>query len=217
MYFTLMHTSSSICQQIWKTQQGPRDWKRPILIPIPKKGSTKECASHQTIALISYASNVMLKILHARLQHYANQELPDVKAGFRKGRETRDQIANIYWIIEKPREFQKNIYLCFINYTKAFDCVQFSCLVVSDSLQPHALQHARLPCPSPTPGACSNSCPLSRWCHATISSSVIPFSSCLQSFPAPGSYPMSQFFASGGQSIGASASVLSMNIWLCGS
>ena len=65
----------------------------------------------------------MLKILHARLQHYANQELPDVKAGFRKGRETRDQIANIYWIIEKPREFQKNIYLCFINYTKAFDCV----------------------------------------------------------------------------------------------
>ena len=197
--------------------EDPRDWKRSNLISIPKKGSTKECANHQTIALISYASNIMLKILHARLQHYANQELPDVKAGFRKGRETRDQIANIYWIIEKPREFQKNIYLCFINYTKAFDCVQFSCLVVSDSLQPHALQHARLPCPSPTPGACSNSCPLSRWCHATISSSVIPFSSCLQSFPAPGSYPMSQFFASGGQSIGASASVLSMNIWLCGS
>ena len=107
MYFTLMYTSNSICQQIWKTQQWPQDWKRSTLIPIPKKGSTKECASHQTIALIFYASNVKLKILHARIQHYANQELPDVQAEFRKGRETRDQIANIRWIIEKPKEFQK--------------------------------------------------------------------------------------------------------------
>ena len=91
---------------------------------------------------------------------------------------------------------------------------QFSCSVVSDSLWPHGLQHAKLSCPSPTPGACSNSCPLSQWCNPTISSSVIPFSSCFQSFPAPGSFPMSQFFASGGQSIGASASasVLPMNI-----
>ena len=93
--------------------------------------------------------------------------------------------------------------------------VQFSCSVMSDSSQPHGLQHARLPCPSPTPKACSNSCPSSRGCHSTISSSVIPFSSCLQSFPASGSFPMSQFFASGGQCIGASASpsVLPMNIW----
>ena len=92
--------------------------------------------------------------------------------------------------------------------------LQFSYLVVSNCLQPHGLQHARLPCPSPTPGACSNSCPLSRWCHPTISSSVIPFFSCLQSFPAPASFPMSQFFASGGQSIGAlaSPSVFPMNI-----
>jgi len=92
--------------------------------------------------------------------------------------------------------------------------VQFSCSVVSVSLQPHGLQHVRFSCPSPTPGACSNSCPLSWWCHPTISSSVIPFSSCLQSFPASGSFQMSQFFASGGQSIGvsASASVLPMNI-----
>ena len=94
--------------------------------------------------------------------------------------------------------------------------VQFSCSFVSDSLQPHGLQHGRLPCPSPTPRACSNSCPSSHWCHPTISSSAIPFSSCLQSFPAPGSFPMSQFFASGGQSIrvsaSASASVLPMNI-----
>ena len=94
-----------------------------ILIPIPKKHSTKECANHQTVSLISYASNVMLKILHARLQHYANLELPDVQTGFRKGRGIRDQIANIHWTIEKAKDFQKNIYLCFTDYAKAFDCV----------------------------------------------------------------------------------------------
>ena len=94
--------------------------------PNSKKGSTKECANHRTIALISRASKVMLKILHARLEHYVNQELPDVQAGFRKERETRVplvQIANIHWIIEKAREFQKNIYFCFINHAKAFDCM----------------------------------------------------------------------------------------------
>ena len=85
----------SLCQQIWKTQQRPQDWKRSTLIPIPKKGTTKECANHWTVALISHASKAMLKILHARLQHYVNQELPDVQAGFRKGKGTRDQIANI--------------------------------------------------------------------------------------------------------------------------
>ena len=110
----------SLCQQIWKTQQCPQDWKRWILIPIPEKDSAKECANHRTIALISHTSKVMLKILHARLQHYVNQELPDVQAGFRKGRGTRDQIANIRWIIEKARELQKNMYLYFINYVKAF-------------------------------------------------------------------------------------------------
>ena len=97
----------SLCQQIWKTQQWPQGWKRSSFILIPKKGSTKECANHWTIALISHASKVMLKILHAKLQHYANQELPDVQDGFRNGRGTRDQIANILWIIEKAREFQK--------------------------------------------------------------------------------------------------------------
>ena len=95
-----------------------------------------------------------------------------------------------------------------------FSLPQFSCSVVSNSLQPHGLQHTRLPCISATPGACSHTCPLSQWCHPTISSSVIPFSSCLQSFPLSGSFPMSQFFASGGQSIEASASVLPMNITL---
>ena len=112
----------SICQQIWKTQQWPQDWKRSVFIPISKKGNAKECSNYRTIALISHASKVMLKILQARLQPYVNCELPDVQAGFRKGRGTRDQIANNRWIMEKAREFQKNIYFCFIDYAKAFDC-----------------------------------------------------------------------------------------------
>ena len=97
----------SICQQIWKTQQWPQDWKRSVFIPIPKKGNTKECSNYHTIALISHASKVMLKILRARLQQYVNCELPDVQAGFRRGRGIRDQIVNIHWIIEKARKFQK--------------------------------------------------------------------------------------------------------------
>ena len=114
----------SLCQEIWETQQWPQDWKRSIFIPVPKKSSTKESANHWTIALISHASNVILKILHARLQQYANQEHPNVQAGFRKQRGTGDQIANLHWIIKKERKFQKNIYLCFIDYTKAFDCLE---------------------------------------------------------------------------------------------
>ena len=97
----------SICQQIWKTQQWPQDWKRSVFIPIPKKGNAKECSNYHTIALVSHTSKVMLKILQARLQQYVNRELPDVQAGFRKGRGTRDQTANIRWIMEKAREFQK--------------------------------------------------------------------------------------------------------------
>ena len=113
----------SICQQIWKTQQWPQDWKRSVFVPIPKKGNAKECSNYRTTALISRTSKVRLKILQAKLQQYLNRELPDVPAGFRKGRGTRDQIANIRWIIEKARESQKNIYFCFIDYVKAFDCV----------------------------------------------------------------------------------------------
>ena len=112
----------SICQQIWKTQQWPQDWKRSVFIPIPKKGNAKGYSNYSTIALISHTSEVMLKILQARLQQYMNHELPDVQTAFRKGRGTRDLSANICWIIEKAREFQKNIYFCFIVYTKAFDC-----------------------------------------------------------------------------------------------
>ena len=113
----------SIRQQIWKSQQWPQDWKRPMLIPVPKRGSTKECSNHRITVLISHASKVILKCLNARLQHYMNQELPDVQAEFRKGRGTRDQIANIRWVIENARGFQKNIYLYLIDYAKAFDCV----------------------------------------------------------------------------------------------
>ena len=96
----------SICQHIWKTQQWPQDWKRSVFIPILKKDNAKECSNYRTIALISHASKVMLKILHARLQQYVNHELPDVQAGFRKGRGTRGQNANIHWIIKKAREIQ---------------------------------------------------------------------------------------------------------------
>ena len=112
-----------MCQQIWKTHQCLQDWKRSVFIPIPKKGNAKECSNYSTIALISHASKVMLKILQAGLQQYVNCELCDVQAGFRKGRGTRDQIANILWIIKKAEEFQKNIYFCLIDYAKAFDCV----------------------------------------------------------------------------------------------
>ena len=97
--------------------------ERSVFIPIPKKGNAKECSNYRTIALISHASKVMLKILPTRLQQYMNHEFPDVQGGFKKGRGTRDQIANIRWIIEKARGFQKNIYFCFIDYAKAFDCV----------------------------------------------------------------------------------------------
>ena len=119
----------SICQHIWKTHQWPQDWKRSVFIPIPKKGNAKECSNYHTIALISHASKVMLKILQAKLQQYVNHELPDVQAGFRKGRGTRDQIANIRWIMEKARVLQRNIYFCFIDYAKAFDCVDHNKLL----------------------------------------------------------------------------------------
>ena len=119
-YFKLkkMLLLHSTCQQIWKTQQWPQDWKRSVFIPIPKKRNAKECSNYHTIVLISQTSKIMLKIHQARLQQYMNWELPDVQPGFRKGRGTRYQTANIRWIIEKAREFQKNIYFCFTDYAK---------------------------------------------------------------------------------------------------
>ena len=114
----------SICQQIWKIAlaTGLEKIIPKVFIPIPKKGNAKECSNYHTIALISHTSKVMLKILQARLQQYMSRELPDIQAGFTKGRGTRDQTANICWIIQKAREFQKNIYFCFVDYAKAFDC-----------------------------------------------------------------------------------------------
>ena len=126
---------SKCCPQYaskFKTQQWPQDWKRSVFIPIPKKGNAKECSNYHTIALISHASKVTLKILQARLQQYVNHELPDVQVGFRKGRGTRDQIANIRWIMEKAREFQKNISFCFIDHAKAFGCVDHNKLENSE-------------------------------------------------------------------------------------
>ena len=109
----------SMCQQIWKTQQWPQNWQRSVFIPIPKKGNAKECSKYRTIALISHASKVMLKILQARLQQYVHHELPDVQFGFRKGRGTRDQIPNIHWIIKKARELKKKKNcLCFVDCAK---------------------------------------------------------------------------------------------------
>ena len=108
----------SIYQQIWKTQQWPQDWKRSVFIPIPKKGNATECSNYCTTALISHASKVMLKILQARLQQYMNCEVPDVQAGFRKGRGIRDQIANICWIMEKAREFQKKFISALLTTPK---------------------------------------------------------------------------------------------------
>ena len=113
-----MKVLHEICQQTWKTHQWPQDWKTSVFIPIPKKDNAKECSNCPTTTLISHARKVLLKIFQVRLQQYVKRELPDVQAGFRKGRGTRDQIANIHWVIEKAREFQKNSF--FIDYSKAF-------------------------------------------------------------------------------------------------
>ena len=113
----------SICQQIWKTQQWPQDWKRSVFIPIIKKGNVKECSNYHTIALISQAYKVMLKILQARFQQYVNHELPDVQAGFRKGREPKIKLPTSTGSSKKQGSARKNIYFCFIDYAKAFDCV----------------------------------------------------------------------------------------------
>ena len=117
----------SICQQIWQTQQWTQDWIRSVVIAIVKKSNAKEYSNYHTIALTSYTSKVMLKILQARIQEYVNHELPDVQDGFRKGRGTRDQSANIHWIIKKAREFQNNIYFCFIDCAKAFAWNTINC------------------------------------------------------------------------------------------
>ena len=124
---------------IWTTQQWPQDWKRSVFIPIPKKGNAKECSNYHTIVLISHACKVILKILLAELQQYMNRQLPDVQGGFRKGRGTRDQIANVCWIIKKAGEFQKNIYFCFIDHTKAFVWIKTTWKILKEMEIPYHL------------------------------------------------------------------------------
>ena len=131
------------------------DWKGSVFMPMPKKGNVKECSNYHTIALISHASKVILKILQARLQQYVNHEPPDVQAGFQKGRGTRDQIANICWIMEKAREFQKDIYFCFIDYAKAFDCVDHK--TVENSERDRNIRPPDLPLKKPICRSGSNS------------------------------------------------------------
>ena len=140
----------SICQKIWKTQQWSQEWKRSVFIPTPKMTNVKECSNYHTIARISHVSKVMLKIRQARFQQYMNWELLDVQAGFRKGRGSRDQIVNIHWTTEKAREIQKNIYLCFIDYAKAFDCVNHNKLwkILKENTRPSYLPPEKPVCRS---------------------------------------------------------------------
>ena len=232
----------SICQQIWKSQQWPQDWKRSVFIPIPKKDNAKECSNYLSIALILHASKLMLKFskpgfnslwtswtelnLLGWLSHKESASNAGTMGDLRSLRlkdlleeEMATHSSILTWRIQQtegpirlwssrsqsPTRLKR--FSMQAHFTKttpsapthvsSIGKVQFSHSVVSNSLRPHGLQQARLPCPSPTPGPCSNSCPSSQWCHPTISSSVVPFSSSLQSFPASGSFPMSQFFASG--------------------
>ena len=268
-----------ICQQIWRTQQWPQNWKRSVFIPIPKKGNAKECSNYCTTSLISHESNIMLKILQARLQQYLNWEIPHVQTGYKKGRETIEQIANIHWITGKAREFQKNIYFCFTDYAKAYD--YGSQETVKNSSRDGSTRTPYLPPEKPVKQVKKQQLELdmgqktgsklgkeydkSVYCHSAYlpymqssiqllsrvwllvthrtagrqaslsitnsqslpklmsNESVMPsnhlilcrpFFFLLQSFPASESFPISQLFALGGQSIGVSAStsVLPMNI-----
>ena len=129
----------SICQQIWKTQQGPQDWKRSVFIPIPKKGNAKGCSKYHTIALISHASNVVLKILQARLQQYVNGELPDVQTGLRESRGTKDQVDNILWIVEKARKFQKKTFVSLTTLKHFTVCITTNWKILKDMVIPDTL------------------------------------------------------------------------------
>ena len=167
----------------------------------PKERQCKDCANYHTIALISHAYKIMFKILQARLQQYVNWKLSDIQAGFKK---CRDQRSNCQHSLDHIRSKGIPNTSASLTMLKPLTVlVRFSHSEMSNSLWPHELQDARPPCPSLTPGVHSNPCPLSQWCHPTILSSVIPFSSCPQSFPASGSFQMSQLFLSVGQSSGA--------------
>ena len=153
----LLKCCSQYARKFGKLSSGHKNWKRSVFIPIAKKNNAKACSNYHTIVLISHSTKVKLKILQTRLQQSVNQELPDVQAGFRKSRGTRDQIANICWIIEKAREFQKNIYFCFTDYAKAFDCVDGSQQTVKNSEKDGDTRPPYLPSEKPECRSRSNS------------------------------------------------------------
>ena len=233
---------NSLCQQIWKTQQWPQNWKRSVFILIPKKSSAKECSNYHTMTLISTPGRFWSESFKLGFCSIWTENFQTYKLDLEKAEEPEIKLPHLL-DHRGARKFQKYIYFCFTDYAKAFDGVDhdklwkilqetgipdhltclllctflpmplvtmllFSRWVGSNSLPPHGLQHARLPCPSPSPKVCSNSRPSSRWCHPAISCSVTRFSSCPQSLPTSGSFPMSQLLASGGQGIEASASAL---------
>jgi len=122
---------TALCQQIWESNVWPQEWRKSLFLPLPKKGDLRLCSTYRTIALILHASKIMLRIIQGRLATYIEREIPEEQAGFRKGRETRDQIANIRWILERAIEYGKTIFMCFIDYNKAFDCVDHSRLWIT--------------------------------------------------------------------------------------
>ena len=146
---------TALCQQIWESNEWPQEWRRSLVLPLPKKGDLRLCSNYRTIALIPHASKIMLRIIQGRLATYIEREITEEQAGFRKGRGTRDQIANIRWILERAMEYDKRVYMCFIDYSKAFDCVDHSRLE-------HIKKHVSARAPHSThqepvhePGSCS--------------------------------------------------------------
>ena len=182
----LLKCCTQYANKYGKRSSGHRTGKGQFSFKSQRKGNVKECLNYCTTVLISHACKIMFKILQARLQQYVNWKLSDVQAGFRKRRDQRSNCQHPLDHIQSKGIPKTSASLTMLKPLTVL--VQFSHSEMSNYLWPHGLQHSRLPCPSLTPGACSNSCPLSQWCHPTISSSVIPFSSCPQSFPASGSF-----------------------------
>ena len=169
----------SVCQQIWKTQQWPQNWKRSVFISIPKKGNVKECSNYCTLSLISHTTKVMLKFSKPGFSNTWTVNFQMFKLVLEKAEEPKIKLPTSTGSWKKQERSRKTSISALLTIPKPLCSVQFSCSVLSTFLWPHESQHASPPCPSPTPRVHSNSCPSSRWCHTAISSSVVPFSSCL--------------------------------------
>ena len=180
---------SILCQQIWKNQQWPQDWKRSVFIPIPKKGNAKEGSNYHTIALISHTFEVMLKFSKPGFSNTWTVNFQMFKLVLEKAEEPEIKLPTSTGSWKKQESSRKTSISALLTIPKPLCSVQFSCSVLSNFLWPHESQHTSPPCPSPTPRVHSNSCPSSRWCHPAISSSVVPFSFCPQSLPASESFP----------------------------